>query len=195
MSHPLLGTSPVPPALTPTRRFPWWVLLGAVLLPCLYLPTLATRFDFIDDGNLVYPAPPMSPVQRVELVWQKIVANYRDLGPFRPVLWVHWETAADLFRANPVYWRAARLAWSALAAGVPADAAAADAGGPLHSLQTELAPGTVHDRAVAGPAAADAGRDRRGRQPRFCRPGTGPGGARPGRGPLPRREGSRGVGG
>src|SRR5207248_2014171 len=37
--------SPEPPG----RRFPWWVLAGAVLLPGVYLPTLATRFDFIDD--------------------------------------------------------------------------------------------------------------------------------------------------
>jgi hypothetical protein len=105
------------PASRPGRRFPWWIPLWAVILAALYLPTLATRFDFIDDGNLVYPAPAMSPVQRVELVWQKIVANYNHLGPFRPVLWVHWETAADLFQANPVTWRAARVVWSALAAG------------------------------------------------------------------------------
>jgi hypothetical protein len=104
------------PVSRPDKRFPRWVPLGAVILAALYLPTLATRFDFIDDGNLVYPAPAMPPVQRVELVWQKIVANYNHLGPFRPVLWVHWETAADLFQANPVTWRAARVVWSALAA-------------------------------------------------------------------------------
>src|SRR2546421_12935948 len=97
MSHPLLGPSPVPPALTPTRLCPWWVLLGAVLLPCLYLPTLATRFDFIDDGNLVYPSDPMPLGERLGLVWDKVVANYEHLGPFRPVLWAHWETQAELF--------------------------------------------------------------------------------------------------
>ena len=37
------------------QRVPWWIPIGAVLLALLYLPTLATRFDFIDDGNLVYP--------------------------------------------------------------------------------------------------------------------------------------------
>jgi hypothetical protein len=98
------------------RRIPWWVLLGGPLLACLYVPTLATRFDFIDDGNLVYPADPMPLGQRVQLVWQKIQANQEDLGPFRPVLWCHWEAEAELLGANDVRWRAARLVWTALAA-------------------------------------------------------------------------------
>ncbi|HJT75973.1 MAG TPA: hypothetical protein VJ739_02130 [Gemmataceae bacterium] len=97
---------------------PAWVPLWALLLACLYLPTLGTRFDFIDDGNLVYPAPPMPLGQRLGLVWEKVVANYEHLGPFRPVLWVHWEAEAELFRANPVAWRAGRLLWAALAAGM-----------------------------------------------------------------------------
>jgi hypothetical protein len=100
----------------PRRFTPWLIALGALVIPLIYLPTLGTRFDFIDDGNLVYPAPQMPRGERLHLVWQKIVANYDHLGPFRPVLWAHWELAADLFRADPVLWRAARLAWSALAA-------------------------------------------------------------------------------
>src|SRR5262249_28842117 len=91
---------------------------GAVLLPCLYVPTLATRFDFIDDGNLVYPEPPMPLGQRLERVWEKVVANYEHLGPFRPVLWVHWEIEAELFRAHPFPWRLARLLWLMLATGM-----------------------------------------------------------------------------
>src|SRR5205807_4682424 len=98
-------------------RFPAWLLLGAVLLPCLYLPTLATRFDFIDDGNLVYPSEPMPPGQRLAVVWRKIVANYEDLGPFRPVLWLHWEAEAELFGADAFDWRLGRLAWMVLATG------------------------------------------------------------------------------
>jgi len=98
------------------RRFaPWLVLAGALLIPCVYLPTLATPFDFVDDGNLVYPSPPMTAAERLALVWEKVVANYEHLGPFRPVLWVHWEVAAELFQADPVRWRAARLVWSGLA--------------------------------------------------------------------------------
>jgi hypothetical protein len=97
--------------------FPWWVVLGAVLVPCVYLPTLQTPFDFIDDGNLVYPAPPLPVRQRLQLVWAKIVANYEHLGPFRPVLWAHWQTEADLLNANPRAWRVMRLLWTILAAG------------------------------------------------------------------------------
>ena len=96
----------------------WWIVVGAGLLSCVYLPTLNMPFDFIDDGNLVYPAGPMPLEQRVELVWQKIVANYQDLGPFRPTLWAHWTVEAELFHGNPVYWRLARLLWVGLAAGM-----------------------------------------------------------------------------
>jgi Dolichyl-phosphate-mannose-protein mannosyltransferase len=93
----------------------WWVLLGAVLLPLVYLGTLTTRFDFIDDGNLVYPTRGLSPGERVGVVWGKIVANYEHLGPFRPVLWCHWEVAADLLGGNEFAWRLTRLAWCGLA--------------------------------------------------------------------------------
>src|SRR5262249_18018083 len=73
---------------------------------------------FIDDGNLVYASGPMPLGQRLEVVWRKIVANYEDLGPFRPVLWLHWETEAELFGADAFHWRLGRLAWMVLAAGV-----------------------------------------------------------------------------
>ena len=42
-------------------HFQWWVPLGAVLIACLYLPSLTTRFDFNDDGCLAYPAPGLTP--------------------------------------------------------------------------------------------------------------------------------------
>src|SRR6187401_524772 len=99
------------PAAAP-RRFPGWALLaGAILIPCVYLPTLGTRFDFIDDGNLVYPAPPMPLGQRLGLVWDKIVANYEHLGPFRPTLWAHWELTAELCQGDAFRWRLLRLLW------------------------------------------------------------------------------------
>lgn len=94
-----------------------WALVVALLLACAYLPSLATRFDFIDDGNLVYPAAPMPVAERLGLVWQKVVANYEHLGPFRPVLWAHWEAKAELFAGDAFRWRLARLLWAALAAG------------------------------------------------------------------------------
>lgn len=101
-----------------TRPFRGWIPVAALLLAALYLPTLTTPFDFIDDGNLVYPADPMPIDARLHLVWQKIVANYDDLGPFRPVLWVHWELEADLFGASPVAWRLMRWLWCALTTGI-----------------------------------------------------------------------------
>lgn len=93
-------------------------LTGALLLASAYLPSLTTGFDFIDDGNLVYPATPMPFGERLSLVWQKIEANYEHLGPFRPVLWAHWELQAELFDGNPFLWRLARLSWTAFAAGM-----------------------------------------------------------------------------
>src|SRR5204862_6906889 len=35
-----------------------------------------------------------------------------------PGLWAHWELAAELFRADRLRWRLARLAWSGLAVAV-----------------------------------------------------------------------------
>jgi hypothetical protein len=95
------------------------VPLGAVVLAAGYLPTLATPFDFIDDGNLVYPAAPGTTLAgHAELWWAKVQANYEHLGPFRPVLWVHWELAANLFDGDAFLWRAWRLAWCGLSAGM-----------------------------------------------------------------------------
>ena len=102
-------------AVSPRRFTSWLILLGASAIPLVYLPSLRTDFDFIDDGNLVYPSPPMPVGQRLNLVWDKIVANYEHLGPFRPVLWVHWEAAAEMFNGDPALWRFGRLAWSVLA--------------------------------------------------------------------------------
>lgn len=99
----------------PSAGIPRWVFLGAFLLPLLYLPTLATRFDFIDDGNLVYPMRDLSPGQRVGAVWDKVVANYEHLGPFRPVLWSHWEVFAEVTQGSDVGWRVVRLLWCGLA--------------------------------------------------------------------------------
>jgi hypothetical protein len=106
---------PTNPPSAPRRFTPWVVLLGALAISLVYVPSLHTDFDFIDDGNLVYPSPAMPVGQRLNVVWDKIVANYEHLGPFRPVLWAHWETAAELFHGDPALWRLGRLAWSAVA--------------------------------------------------------------------------------
>jgi hypothetical protein len=83
------------------------------------MPTLSAPFDFIDDGNLVYPAPPgISPREHMSLWWKSVVANVDHLGPFRPTLWAHWHLQANLFGPDPMAWRVYRLAWCALAAGM-----------------------------------------------------------------------------
>ncbi|MBX9580572.1 MAG: hypothetical protein K2X87_09715 [Gemmataceae bacterium] len=99
-----------------TPRFPWWVPAGGLVLATLYLPTLATPFDFVDDGNLVYPSATTGFGGHAELWWEKVRANYDHLGPFRPTLWVHWQLQANLFGGDPAVWRAYRIAWCALAA-------------------------------------------------------------------------------
>ncbi len=79
-------------------RFPWWILGGGLVLAALYLPTLGTPFDFLDDGNLVYPSARTSFGGHVELWWEKVKANYEHLGPFRPTaLGFYWELQANLF--------------------------------------------------------------------------------------------------
>ena len=96
-----------------------WIVLGAVVLAAGYLPTLHTPFDFTDDGNLVYPAPAgTTAAGHFDRWWDKVRANYDHLGPFRPTLWVHWELAANTLGADPLAWRACRLAWCGLAAGM-----------------------------------------------------------------------------
>ena len=100
-------------------RFPWWIPAGAVVLAAAYLPTLATPFDFIDDGNLVYPSPAgLSAGGHVALWWEKVAANYDHLGPFRPTLWVHWQVFANAFAGDPLAWRVHRFVWCALAVGM-----------------------------------------------------------------------------
>lgn len=102
----------------PRQAFPWWVVGGAFVLAAAYLPSLATPFDFLDDGNLVYPTVGFSFVGHVEIWWDKVVKNVAHLGPFRPTLWVHWEIFANLFGADPFLWRLHRLLWCALSAGL-----------------------------------------------------------------------------
>jgi hypothetical protein len=93
-----------------------WIALWACLIASLYLPTLGTRFDFNDDGNLVYPSAPMPPSQHLAAYWRSVVGEYHNLGLFRPVLLAHWELEAQLLGPNALRWRLARLLWAAAAA-------------------------------------------------------------------------------
>ncbi|MCI0703310.1 MAG: hypothetical protein L0241_19705 [Planctomycetia bacterium] len=96
-----------------------WIVGGAALLALAYFPTLSAPFDFIDDGNLVYPAPAGTTLrEHTELWWHRVTANVEHLGPFRPVLWAHWQVQANLFGADSQLWRLFRFAWCMLAAGM-----------------------------------------------------------------------------
>ncbi len=98
--------------------FPRRLLLCGPLLALAYLPTLFAPFDFLDDGNLVYADRTLTATQHVQVWWQKVADNVRHLGPFRPVVWAHWELAANLNGDNPLAWRAGRLVWCGLAGGM-----------------------------------------------------------------------------
>lgn len=103
---------------TPSR-FSGGILAGAVVVALAYLPTLTSPFDFIDDGNLVYPVSAGTSVpHHARIWWENVEANVRHLGPFRPTLWAHWHVQANLFGGDPLTWRVYRLLWCALAAGV-----------------------------------------------------------------------------
>ena len=91
-------------------------VLGGLLLACVYLPTLSAPFDFIDDGNLVYPAPAgTTSGEYLTRYADKVAANVTHLGPFRPVLWAHWEVMANTFGGDASCWRAMRFFWCAFA--------------------------------------------------------------------------------
>jgi|GEM_PF-1197735 len=99
------------------RKFPWWMIIAGFIVAAGYLPTLSAPFDFIDDGNLVYPAPAeTSGVGYLQRWWDKVVANVEHLGPFRPTLWLHWEVQANTLAADPLAWRLIRWLWTAMAA-------------------------------------------------------------------------------
>ncbi len=100
------------------RCFPWRLVLTAVLIPLLYLPTLALRFDFTDDSVLVYPGPPRGLAGRARQVWANTVADFRWSGPFRPLTWAHWQTEACLLGSHHLPWRIERLLWAMLSAGL-----------------------------------------------------------------------------
>ena len=101
--------------IAPIRPFPLSLLAAGFLFALGYWPTLGAPFDFMDDGNLVYPTPGLTARGHVELWWDKVAANVEHLGPFRPVVWAHWQLQANLFGADPLAWRLARLLWCGVA--------------------------------------------------------------------------------
>jgi hypothetical protein len=101
-----------------TGGLPWKLAAWALLISALYVPTILLRFDFNDDGCLVYPTASASLGQQLRHIWERSVREFHERGPFRPVCWAHWEAAANLLGPNALYRRAARLAWAALATGM-----------------------------------------------------------------------------
>ncbi|MFQ3650122.1 MAG: hypothetical protein SNJ75_07305 [Gemmataceae bacterium] len=93
-----------------------WVLLGAIVLPGLYLPMLMAPFDFSEDSCLVYPQAS---------TWKELLARvahstwheFQTTGPFRPVTWGHWHTAAMLMGPRAEMRRLTRLFWCMLTTG------------------------------------------------------------------------------
>jgi hypothetical protein len=108
-----MSTASDPSATVPPFR--WWLPLLAVLIPCLYLPTLATRFDFADDGVLVYSGPPRPLVDHLRRTWDLTLGDFQSAGPFRPLSWAHWQTAAALLGPHDFAHRLARLVGAILA--------------------------------------------------------------------------------
>src|SRR5262249_15055520 len=77
-------------------------------------PTLFTRFDFADDGNLAYPAAAPSSGYLGQ-VWEASVAEFHYAGPFRPVTWAVWTAEANVLGPHELPRRLERLVWCALA--------------------------------------------------------------------------------
>ncbi|MEX2213261.1 MAG: hypothetical protein WD768_03985 [Phycisphaeraceae bacterium] len=96
----------------------FWIPIGGILIALLYLPMLAAPFDFIDDGNLVYPSGATNLSEWLAAMKTAIVANYDHLGAFRPTLWFHWLVQQHLLGPNELPWHVYRLLWCALAAGM-----------------------------------------------------------------------------
>jgi hypothetical protein len=101
----------------PAGRAPWRLAAWALIIPSLYLPTLLLRFDFVDDGCLVYARAGATLGKHFEHIWAATVADFETNGPFRPVCWAHWEAAASLAGPHARSHRLGRLAWAVLATG------------------------------------------------------------------------------
>jgi len=95
-----------PPTLSLLRRCPWAAVVVVFLIPLIFLPTLAIRFDFDDDGLLVYRKLYI-PKHTVFLhaFWQKTVTEFHSRGPFRPISWANWVAAANWLGPVPLLHR------------------------------------------------------------------------------------------
>lgn len=95
----------------------WFMLLASVLISALFLPTLATPFDFSEDGCLVY-----RDIFHVRYdnfctaVMRQTISEFQHTGPFRPVVWAHWYASSLIHGHNALAYRMERLICCAIAA-------------------------------------------------------------------------------
>jgi hypothetical protein len=102
------------------RQRPYALLflaIGAVLIPCLYVHNLTVPFDFDDDGAMVYSVGGANLGEWSARVWQLVMDDFVNRGPFRPTLWFFHQTVAAVFGSVATSWRAFFLVWSMIAAG------------------------------------------------------------------------------
>lgn len=99
----------------PIFRCPWWLILGSVLIPAIYIPMLWSPFDCTEDSCIVYPPEGTFPTNLFHAVASSTLHEFKTTGPFRPVTWAHWHAAAGLFGPDPVARRVARLVWCGFA--------------------------------------------------------------------------------
>ncbi len=94
------------------------VCLSALLISCLYLPTVLCHFDFADDGASAHPTGIASFADFHHKVWDRTYSEFLVKGPYRPMAWYCWIGQQEALAGNPLLWRCVRFLCTALAAGL-----------------------------------------------------------------------------
>src|ERR1051326_8827435 len=125
MSPQLEPTPPIPLESLPPNpllftsqghwRLPWLILLG-IACTAIYLPTIYANFDFKDDGATANPVGVATLAELNQLVWRTTCDEFRERGPFRPVIWYCWRGQQELFQGNICCWRWCNFFYTALCA-------------------------------------------------------------------------------
>lgn len=89
----------------------------SLLIAAIFLPTIPTHFDFMDDGAFVHSRGVSSFAEFHRSVWSMTLEEFHNKGPYRPVAWYFWIGEQECCGENPLLWRAFRFAWTALATG------------------------------------------------------------------------------
>jgi hypothetical protein len=86
-------------------------LIGAIVLPCLYLINVTEPFDFVDDGAIVYRIHADGLFQWLEQIWRMTLAEFDQRGLFRPTIWLFYQTIAAAVGSHPIGWRVVWVVW------------------------------------------------------------------------------------